>query len=156
MSFGAVTIELDQLSEDQLLMKWDLCKKQVEFAKAQEMELRKYIVSRAFPEKHEGVNTKELGNGYALKAGVKFNYSLDNDNKKINAALDAIGKCGNQGAFVAERLVNWKPSLSLSEYRELQDDGSDTGKQILRHINSVLTIKEAAPTLEIKEPKVKK
>jgi hypothetical protein len=145
----------DDLSQDELLVQWNILKGKIETIKNEEMELRKYIVSRAFPEKHEGTNTKELGQGYQLKAGVKFNYSLDNDNKKINAALDAIVKCGNQGAFIAERLVNWKPSLSLSEYRELQDDESDTGKQILRHINSVLTIKEAAPTLEIKVPKSK-
>lgn len=144
------------MSEDDLLMQWNIAKQQVEYAKAHEMELRKHIVSRAFPNKSEGTKTKELGNGYALKASIKFNYSLDNDNKKVEEALDAIGKCGNQGSFIAERLVNWKPSLSLSEYRELQDDKSDTGKQILRHINSVLTIKEAAPTLEIKEPKAKR
>src|SRR5277367_2005257 len=109
---------LDQLNEDQLLTMWDWKKKAIEQLKSDEMELRKYIVSRAFPDKHEGVNTKELGNGYALKASIKYNYLLDNDNKKVEAALDAITKCGNQGSFIAERLVNWKPTLSLSEYRE--------------------------------------
>lgn len=147
------------MSEDDLLMQWNIAKQQVEYAKAHEMELRKHIVSRAFPAKHEGTNTKELGNGYSLKAGVKFNYNLDPDNKKVEEALDRIGKIGNQGGFIAERLVSWKPSFLLTEYRVLCDEakeGSDTAKSILKEIHSVLTISEAAPTLEIREPKVKK
>jgi hypothetical protein len=147
------------MSEDELLVAWDESKKLLEKYKIAEMELRKYIVSRAFPDKHEGTNTKELGNGYQLKAGVKFNYTLDNDNEKVELALMKIGSTGNRGSFIAERLVSWKPSLSLAEYRAIQDEataGSEMDKSILKEINSILTITEGAPTLEIKEPKGKK
>lgn len=140
---------LDNMTQDELLVRWQCLKDAVETAKSAEMEMRKYIVSRAFPNKHEGMNTAELGNGYQLKAAVKYNYTLS-DNKAVEEALDRIAKIGNEGSFIADRLVNWKPSLCLSEYRELDNE------DIKREINKVLTITEGAPTLEIKEPKVKK
>ncbi len=148
---------LDNMTQDELLVRWQSLKDQVETAKSAEMEMRKYIVSRAFPDKHEGMNSIELGNGYQLKAGIKYNYNLDPDNKKIETALDEISKIGNQGSFIAERLVSWKPSLCLSEYRELLDKANETAnsKKMLLYINSVLTISKGAPTLEIKQPKVK-
>ncbi len=139
---------LDSMTQDELLVRWQCLKDQVETAKTAEMDMRKYIVSRAFPNKHEGTNTQELGNGYQLKAGIKYNYSLDPDNKKVEDALDRIAKIGNKGSFIADRLVSWKPSLCLSEYRELDNE------EIKRELHKVLTITEAAPTLEIKEPKV--
>ncbi len=143
-------------SQDDLLVKWQYLKDQVEAAQAAELDMRKYIVSRAFPDKHEGTNTQELGNGYALKAVVKYNYNLDPDNKKVEEVLDKIATIGNQGSFIAERLVSWKPSFLLTEYRELQkekDEGSEIAKAIIAEIHKVLTISEAAPSLKIKAPK---
>ncbi len=141
---------LDSMTQDELLVRWQCLKDQVETAKTVEMDMRKYIVSRAFPNKHEGTNTQELGNGYQLKAGIKYNYSLDPDNKQVEQALDKIALIGNQGSFIADRLVSWKPSLCLSEYRELDNE------EIKRELHKVLTITEAVPTLEIKQPKEKK
>jgi hypothetical protein len=152
----------DNMTQDELLVAWDKRKKAIEVAKNEEMELRKYIVSRAFPEKHEGTNTQELGNGYSLKAVVKYNYNLDPDNSKVEAALEKIALLGNEGSFIADRLVSWKPNFLLKEYRELQERSLQNlpedsfANQALRIINEVLTITEASPTLEIKEPKSKK
>jgi len=146
------------MSEDDLLMKWDELKKNVELAKTAELELRKYIVSRAFPQKTEGMNKKELGNGYELKAAVKYNYNLA-DNDVVETVLDKISKLGNQGPFIADRLVSWKPNFLLTEYRQLSDDaekGEQFAKECLKLIEDMLTITEAAPTLEIKEPRAKK
>jgi len=147
----------DALSQNELLMKHVALKRAVEDAKEAELELRKYIVNRAFPQKHEGTNTLDLGNGYSLKAGVKFNYQLA-DNETVEKTLDAIAKIGNDGAFIAERLVSWKPNFLLTEYRKLQEEAatSAVAKAILDKVNDMLTITDAAPTLEIKEPKVKK
>lgn len=148
----------DALSQDELLVKHQELKDAIEKAKADEMELRKYIVNRAFPNKHEGTNTLELGNGYQLKAGVKFNYKLA-DNDTVEAGLDKIASMGNRGAFIAERLVSWTPNFLLTEYRVLQEDaekGSLEAKSILKEVNSFLTITDAAPSLDIKEPKGKK
>lgn len=149
---------LDAKSEDELLMLWDDMKKAIEVAKEQEMDLRKYIVGRAFPKKNEGTNNKELGNGYQLKASVKYNYNLA-DNDTVEATLDLISKVGNQGSFIADRLVSWKPAFLLSEYRQLceeKEKGDKTAIEILNLITGMLTITEGAPTLTISEPKAKR
>lgn len=148
----------DSMNEDALLLLWQAKKDAIAKATAEEMDLRKYIVGREFPKKQEGTNTKELGNGYQLKAGIKYNYKLA-DNDTVEGCLNTIAKLGNQGTFIAERLVSWTPKFLLTEYRQLQEDaekGSEFAKQCLDEINKMLTITEAAPTLEIKEPKGKK
>lgn len=147
----------DNLSRDQVLMAWDAMKKNIAALQEEEKQMRAYIVKRAFPNAAEGTNTLELGNGYQLKAGVKFNYNLDRDNDKVWDALDQIAKIGNKGSFIADRLVSWKPSFLLTEYRTLCDENAtEEEKQIRKIIEGVLTITEATPTLEIKEPKKKK
>ena len=148
----------DAMSEDQLLMAHKKLQEDLSALKEKEMELRKYIVSRAFPNRTEGTNTKELGAGYELKAVVKFNYSLA-DNKSVEDGLDRISKIGNSGAFIADRLIGWTPKFYVSEYREIQksaDEGSSEAKEMLKVIETFLTINDAAPTLTIKEPKAKK
>lgn len=148
----------DALTRDQVLTAWDHCKKQLAEVKANELEWRKYVVKRAFPDKQEGTNTVDLGNGYTLKAAIKFNYKLA-DNTIVKKTLDAITKIGNEGAFIADRLVSWSPSFLLMEYRELQkqaESGSDTAQQILAKIGEMLVVDEAAPTVSIIAPKVKK
>lgn len=145
----------DSLDQDALLM---LHKKKQELLatmKQEEMELRKYIVDRAFPKKEEGTNTIELGNGYELKAVVKYNYKLA-DNDVVEKCLDSVAKIGNEGAFIADRLCSWTPSFSVKEYCLLVEDaekGNESAKAILKAIEPMLTISEAAPTLAIKEPK---
>jgi hypothetical protein len=104
------------------------------------------------------MNNLDLGNGYTLKAGIKYNYNLA-DNDTVEAGLNKISSIGNQGTFIADRLVSWKPNFLLSEYRVLQeekDKGDKTAIEILNVVNSFLTISEAAPSLEIKAPKGKK
>lgn len=148
----------DGLTEDQLLMAWADIKKAIEVAKAQEMEVRKYIVNRVFPKKEEGMNIKPLGNGYELKAAVKFNYNLA-DNDTVENCLAKVASLGNQGPFIADRLVSWKPSFLLTEYRQLVEDkekGDKFAIECLKAIEPMLTISEGAPELTIKEPKVKK
>lgn len=149
----------DNLDRDSVLLAWQQAKEVLEAAKANEMDWRKYVVRRAFPNPNEGVNTFDLGDGAKLKATVKFNYKLDADNEKIERGLDEIKSIGNQGAFIADRLVSWTPNFLLTEYRNLQaqaDDGSEEAKKMLKIVNDFLTITEGAPTLEIKEPKGKK
>lgn len=148
----------DGMTEDQLLLEWDRVKKAIETAKATELELRAYIVKREFPKKQEGMNTKELGNGYTLKAQVKYNYTLA-DNDIVEDCLNKVASLGNQGPFIADRLVSWKPNFLLTEYRQLQEDkekGDKFAIEVLKAIEPMLTISEATPTLEIKAPKAKK
>jgi hypothetical protein len=148
----------DGMNEDALLLLWQQKKDAIETAKAEEMDLRKYIVKREFPQKTEGMNTKELGNGYQLKAGVKYNYKLA-DNDTVESTLEKLSNLGNAGSAISDRLVSWHPNFLLSEYRQLIEDkekGSKFADDALRVINEMLTITEGAPTLEIKAPKAKK
>lgn len=147
----------DNLSRDEVLIAWQKCKDAVRTAQEAEMEMRKYIVSRQFPDAVEGTNTAELGNGYKLKAVVKYNYKLP-DNDKVEEGLKKLEALGNEGAFIGERLISWTPKFLLSEFRTLQEDkekGSKFASDALSIIYEFLVIEEAAPTLEIKEPKKK-
>lgn len=145
----------DNLTQDQVLQAWEISKRQLINAKEREMDWRKYVVKRAFPQPVEGTNTLELGNGYALKATVKYNYKLLS-NEVVENCLARIAKIGNQGSFIADRLVSWSPSFLLTEYRTLQEGDTEEAKQILKIVNEMLEITDAAPTAEIKAPKVKK
>lgn len=151
------TTKYDNFDRDFILQEWNNLKERLKVLKEQELEMRTYIVNRAFPEKHSGVNTLELGNGYQLKAKVAFHYNLA-DNDTVEKTLDKIAKIGNEGAFIAERLVSWKASFLLTEYNALLEaaKSSEVAQQILATIGEMLTITDAAPTLEVKEPKVKK
>lgn len=148
------------LTNDGMLMLWQKSKEDLEFFKAFEMDCRKICTGFLVPEKTEGTNNVELGNGYVAKAVIKYNYKLDSDNKKIWSCLDKIAAIGNQGKFIAERLVSWTPNFLKTEYTTLKeeaDGGSLEAKDILKIIeDDMLTITEAAPELTIKEPKAKK
>lgn len=139
-------------TRDQMLLEWDRRKKALETAKADELEIRNAIAKREFPNPKQGTNTLELGNGYKLKMVAKTNYNLDKDNEKVEDAQERIEKLGNEGAFLADRLITWKPSLSLTEYKNL-DPTNPTHKKIKAIVDSVLTTSEATPSLEIAEPK---
>lgn len=148
----------DLLDRDQVLLAWQAAKDAIVAANTAELEWRKYVVKRAFPKPIEGTNTLPLGNSYELKAVVKFNYNLA-DNQTVEKVLDTIAKIGNEGAFIAERLVSWRPSFLLTEYRNLQsaaESGSNTAQTILALIGDMLTVTDAAPAVSIKEPKAKR
>lgn len=148
----------DSMNEDQLLLLWKNKKDAIATATAEEMDLRKYIVKREFPKPKEGMNNKELGAGYVLKANVKYNYNLA-DNDTVEATLEKLANMGPSGSAIADRLVSWKPNFLLTEYRQLEEEkikGSQFAQTALSVIGEMLTITDAALTLEIKEPKGKK
>lgn len=148
------------LDKDGMLMLWQKSKDMLTKWKELEMEWRKVCAAFLVPEKTEGTVNVELGAGYQAKVVHKYNYKLDSDNDKIWAALDKIGAIGNEGKFIAERLVSWTPNFLKTEYTTLKEEaakGSQQAKDILTIVEKdMLTITEAAPTLDIKEPKVKK
>ena len=147
----------DAMGRDEVLIEWQRLQTELANAKAAEMEMRKYVVKRAFPDATEGTNKLELGQGYELKAVVKFNYNLDPDLDKVEAALDKIALMGNEGAFIADRLVKWSADFLLTEYRKLEDkDATQIQLAIKKEIDNVLLITDAAPSLSIVEPKASK
>ena len=148
------------LDKDGMLMLWQKSKDMLTKWKELEMEWRKICAAFLVPEKTEGTVNVELGAGYQAKVVHKYNYKLDSDNDKIWSALDKISAIGNEGKFIAERLVSWTPNFLKTEYTTLKEEaakGSQQAKDILTIVEGdMLTITEAAPTLDIKEPKVKK
>lgn len=150
------------LTNDGMLMLWQRVKDNLAILKEAEMDYRKICATFLVPEpqKHEGMNTVPIGDqGWNAKVGIKLNYKLDSDNDKIWECLDRIEKLGNEGPFIAKRLVSWSPNFLLTEYRQLQEDAekdSKFAKDVLKELETILTITEAAPSLEIKEPKAKK
>jgi hypothetical protein len=133
------------MDRDKLIMEWTAAKAELDRAKARELECRHALCGQVFPDApKEGTTTVDLGAGYKLKLVTKFNYNLSATD--TDAALDAIAASGNEGTFIADRLVTWKPALSIREYRGL----SPAHRTM---IDEALTITEAAPALELIEPK---
>lgn len=151
----ALTIE----ERDALLNQWLSAQQALAKAKDDEMKLRKQIVADIIQAKpgEKGTRNFELNAGYKLKAVLKLNYKLDKDG--IDPALDRIEAMGEEGKFIAERLVKWQPDLSVSEYNTLAErakGGDKIAKSIMAELNKVLTIEDASPSLELVEPKAKK
>lgn len=110
-----------------------------------ERELRSLIYGNLFGSLADGTtHTHELGNGYKLKAKRPLNYKVDAG--LIDDALDKIVAIGNSGAFLADRVIKWKPELSLTEYKQL----SDEQRQVL---DVAITMTPGLPSLELVEPK---
>lgn len=142
------------LQRDNNILAWQNAAKQLDAIKTLEMELRNKVFGDNFPDANVGTNNLDLGMGYKLKGVRKLNYNLANGEGQTEKALDEISKLGNEGVFIAERLVGWTPKLSLTEYNKLEGS-NPTHKRIKAIIDSVLTITDGAPTLEVVPPKGK-
>lgn len=143
------------VTADGVIMLWQQQQANLQAIKEDEIELRKIVVKLKVSQPKEGMNNVDLGGGFTLKAGVKINYKLDADNEKVEAALDQIEAIGNEGPFIASRLVKWTADLSITEYRKLCEDAktSPDKQKMLDILNGVLTTTDGTPSLEIKEPK---
>ena len=139
-------------NRDAKIIAWEAAVKALAAAKDAEAALRKEVLAEAFafdPEAlREGTENFELGNGYKLKAVFKISRNLNNENEAVDKVLSKIEKTGPEGAFIAERLVKWKPELSVSEYKKLPE-------KFKKLFDEVVTSKEAMPSLELVSPKSK-
>lgn len=143
-------------NRDLLIQQWLAAKQQLDSAKEIEAALRGELVTTYFDnQKEEGTENLELGNGYKLKAVKKLSYRIDKN--AIDGALDAIEKLGEEGKFIAGRLVKWQPELSVSEFKKLQENASSptVAQTIVALITPVLTITPGMPSLEFVEPKAR-
>lgn len=143
-----------------LIVEWQAKKAAaVEAAKAiaEERSARDAVVAHIFEGDIPGTHNYELTDGFKIKATLSLDYKLDvsladpedpSKGTKTEAMLDRLEKLGNDGAFIAERVVKFKPELVISEYKKL----TAAQKEI---VDSVLTIKDAAPSLEMVAPKNK-
>ena len=133
-------------NRDAKIIAWEAAVKAIAAAKDAEAALRKEVLAEAFafdPEAlREGTEIFELGNGYNLKAVFKISRNLNNENEAVDKVLAKIEKTGPEGVFIAERLVKWKPELSVSEYKKLPE-------KFKKLFDEVVTSKEAIPALEL-------
>lgn len=149
-----------QAKRDQTIQRWLSAKEQLALIKEQEMELRKQVSAMLFPTPTKGTQRFPLGNGYAVKLVHKINYKLgdpdltDKDGAKIKVqeqienVMNAVEKCGNEGAFLVDRLFKTSYSLYEGEYNKL-----DPTSPIKQLIDKILTTEDASPSLELESPK---
>lgn len=139
------------VNKDKLLTDWKEAKALLDKIKVTESELRKQVVeafSNDAKPGHSGTENVSLGWGYSLKIVHKLNYKLDNANdcEKLDKVLDQIEKSMEGGSIIAERIVKWKPELSLTEYKLL-----NAANKAL--IDSVLTVTDGTPDVSLVAPK---
>lgn len=117
---------------------WYKYKEKLDEYKIKERELRDEITEKLFKEAKKGTHYAKLENGYRLKAVKKEYINLDvpeftNIREKLSSGAEDFA-------------IKWTPDLIASGYKKL----SDKDKKL---IDSVLIIKEGAPTLTIVPPK---
>lgn len=125
-----------------LCQEWYAIQAEVRALQARERELRDQIAREIFAlpaSVREGTHATEIG-GVKLKLTMRQNYSLNKT--ELESALTAIERHGADGQLLAERLVKFKPELSVSEYKKAPDWARDL-------LSPALTIKPGMPTLEI-------
>lgn len=132
------------------LTEWEAADLALAKAKSNESRLRSEVVLLFW-----GVNPPDSGteniplnDGYKLKAVFKQNVTLA-DKEEVDKALTKIEKAGAEGKLLAERLIQWKPSLVKKEYDLLPD-------KYRKIINEVITTNPGTPSLAIVVPKDKK
>jgi hypothetical protein len=146
---------LDALSKDELRAKWEEADSARAAWAAHEKLLREKMVERFSVEpKEDGTESVDLPDGKALKIKRTVRYELDDktvagsnsDASPLDIALEKIEDTIDGGKLIADRLVKFKPSLSVSEYKQLGDDA----KKI---IDTAVTIKPGSTSIEIVTPK---
>lgn len=146
--------EYATLTPAQKLAYWEALKPAMKAITDEEARVRRDIVAGLFPNAQSGTNTFPLADGREVKAVIGTNYTLAG-NEAVDAVCDQIERIGNQGAFLAERLITWTPKLAVGEYKEL-DTNSEDQKLIKSLLDTIITTKPAMPTLEIVTPSKKK
>lgn len=128
-----------------LLVEWNALDESLSTIKAQEMIFRKEVEKHFFPNhKKEGTENVPLGNGYNLKGVFKLNVKIvDKDN--LEATLNQMLE-GGTPAEIVSRLISYEPKLSTKEYKNLLPEAKKV-------FDTVLEIKESAPSFEIVAPK---
>ena len=125
-----------------------------------EKEARATVSSAMFPSPVKGTQRFDLGGGYKLKLVHGYTYSLGIKDAETSIEIQvqqlhaAIASLGNEGPFLADRLIRWKPELVASEYEKL-DMSNPTHAKAKELIGDLLAVKDASPQLTFEEPKAK-
>lgn len=108
-----------------------------------ERRLRQELFGELFPSPLEGTNYVGLANGWRLKGVYKLDRKLD------EAALPAVRDTLATMDVNADTLVDWKPSLKTTAYKNLPDEARKV-------FDEALTMRPASPVMELVPPKESK
>ena len=120
------------------LARWEELNKVLPDLKAEEMALRKRLVSGVFPEGSEGTTKQEMPDGRTLKAVHKIYRNVDTE------AADKLDLSPAKKAKVFRK----KYDLRISAFRAMDDDDK-------KKLSAVITERPGTPSLEIIEAKPK-
>lgn len=151
----------DQLCQEDIT-EWETTAEDLTRIKTREMMLRQKVFKWFFKEPAEGVNNAVLPDGTLVKGNYKLNRSVDIEKfeavKKFQigdllhflaslhvdvARFDSSMRVVDAMGIKLDKLVEWKPSLVLSEYRTL------TAEQCAV-FEMALEIKPGSPELTVK------
>lgn len=124
----------------ELLSEWYEMSVELKALRAKEMAMRKMIFGKAFVDPKEGTNKFELPDGYVLNGQYKLERKID------QGALDALKVKLRDKQVNPDKLVEYKPSLVLREYRKLDEDARQLFDQCL-------IVKPGSPSMEVVLPK---
>ena len=137
-----------QLDKYAILAQHQNAAKQLAYWKELEAALRQQVIAEFSTQAVdcEGTENYDLNAGYKLKIVRKMNYSVTDFEGMETALIQLEDETGS--GLLSDRLVKWKPELSVGEYKKLPDP--------LRSIVSpFVTMKPGLPTVELAEPKSK-
>lgn len=148
---------------NQLIQEWRDAQAAAKIAVEAERGLRASLANMLFPEPVEGTNTYDLGGGgYSIKMDYSFSYEICKEPgkrithevyvDKVDALQSAVEATGPEGKLLAERLFKWKPELSASEFKKL-DETQPIQALIKQLITEQLTTKPDSPQVKFVEPK---
>jgi hypothetical protein len=129
------------------LKEWYDLKQQLDELKNKEVVMRQFITSGLFTDPREGVNTHPLNDGTGAVA--KMTHVI---NRKVQVELlDDMRRSlqnpdNNLPKLDLDKLVVWKPEVSIKEYRTLTDEERN-------FFDQALVIKPGMPGFEIMIPK---
>lgn len=134
-------------NRDAMLLEWDATNKALAELKDKELKLRKEIVAMEFAGAPAGTQRVALGNGYSLKAVVKYNYKITkNEAVEPPDYSHLAGFLALLPQDIAKTLIRWTPELSESVYKKLTEEERAI-------VNNFVLITDGASALEIEEPK---
>lgn len=148
-----------------LIQDWLEAKAFAKASVANEMALRIKVKGDLFPTPKKGTQRFPLANGYGVKLVQSYTYNLgleiyDKNGEKVTPAvqvesiLDEIDKLSAEASRIASKIIKWEPKISYSNYKEL-DENDPLECEIKTIIDTILIVKESAPSLEFEEPKRK-
>jgi len=121
------------------MSEWFRLQDELRRIKAKEMLLRTKIFAAYFPSPVEGTNSAPIGDGWFLKG--KYSITREVDLAALGVLTEKLASAG----VSKDKLVQYKPSLVLREYRTLTEDQQHLFDQCL-------VVKPGSPSLEIVLP----